>query len=153
MTDDTRSLIRKAVRRGWRKRCPHCGEGPIFSGWSHHLKSCARCGLVYERNPGDTWAFTVLGDRLPLGAMVALVYVGVFRANRLLGSILFGVLAVGFIWTSPNRWGVGIALHYVSRVLSHDSDDPIPPPIEPSSRAPAVDEPTRADTTDDEARR
>lgn len=82
---------------------------------------------MYERNPGDTWAFTVLGDRLPLGAMVALVYVGVFRANPFVGSILFGVLAVGFIWTSPNRWGVGIALHYVSRVLSRDADDPIPP--------------------------
>jgi hypothetical protein len=103
----------------------------MFSGWVHHLKRCGRCGLVYERNPGDTWAFTVLGDRLPLGAMVAIVYFGVFRTRPVVGSILFALLAAGFIWTSPNRWGVGIALHYVSRVLSRDPDDPIPPPIRP----------------------
>ena len=101
----------------------------MFAGWGRHLTRCERCGLIYERNPGDTWAFTVLGDRLPLGAMVAVVYFGVFRVNRLLGSILFACLALGFIWTSPNRWGVGIALHYVSRVLAHDADDPIPPPV------------------------
>jgi hypothetical protein len=82
--------------------------------------------LVYERNPGDTWAFTVLGDRLPLGAMIAIIYFGVFRSNRTLGAVLFAALAAAFIGTSPNRWGVGIALHYVSRVLSRDPDDPIP---------------------------
>jgi len=123
---DVRALVRRAVARGWRKRCPHCGQGALFAGWGRHLRSCSRCGLVYERNAGDTWAFTVLGDRLPLGAMIAVVYVGVFRSNPLVGSILFAVLAAGFIWTSPNRWGVGIALHYVSRVLAQDADDPIP---------------------------
>jgi uncharacterized protein (DUF983 family) len=119
-------LIRTAVSRGWRRRCPHCGKGALFSGWAHHLKRCASCGLVYERNPGDTWAFTVIGDRLPVAAMIAIVYFGVFRAHRLAGSVLFALLAALFVWTTPRRWGVGIALHYVSRVLSNDADDPIP---------------------------
>jgi uncharacterized protein (DUF983 family) len=61
-----RELIHTAIGRGLHKRCPHCGEGPIFSGFAHHLECCAVCGLVYERNPGDTWAFTVIGDRLPI---------------------------------------------------------------------------------------
>ena len=39
------------------KRCPNCGRGPLFSGWGHHLERCSVCGLIYERNPGDTWAF------------------------------------------------------------------------------------------------
>jgi hypothetical protein len=30
------------------------------------------------------------------------------------------------IWTAPNRWGVGIALHYVSRVYFPDPQDPVP---------------------------
>jgi hypothetical protein len=29
-------------------------------------------------------------------------------------------------WTSPNRWGVGIALHYLSRVFWPDPADPVP---------------------------
>ncbi len=86
---------------------------------------------MYERNPGDTWAFTVLGDRLPVAAMVVIVYFGVFRSHPLAGAALFAILAALFVWTMPNRWGVGIALHYVSRALSKDADDPTPPARDP----------------------
>ena len=66
MTPSRSKLISTALRRGLRKRCPHCGEGRLFSGWSH-LERCSICGLVFARNPGDTWAFTIIGDRLPIG--------------------------------------------------------------------------------------
>ena len=65
-------LIGTALRRGLHKRCPHCGRGPLFSGWTQ-LDRCAACGLVFARNAGDTWAFTIIGDRLPVGAMIVLV--------------------------------------------------------------------------------
>ena len=81
-----RELVLIALRRGVSKRCPHCGEGPIFSGWAHQLERCAVCGLVYERNPGDTWAFAIFGDRLPLAVIIVLIYFGVGRLNPLLGS-------------------------------------------------------------------
>ena len=119
-------LIRTALVRGWKKRCPHCGEGALFSGFAHHLERCAVCGLVYERNPGDTWAFTIIGDRLPVGIIIALVYFGVFRTNRSLGLLTFAAIGVLFVWTSPNRWGVGIVLHYLSRVYWPDASDPVP---------------------------
>jgi len=120
-----------AIRRGWTKRCPHCGIGPLFSGWAHHLERCSACGLVYERNPGDTWAFTIIGDRLPLGALVVLVYFGVFRAHRALGLATFAVMGLLFVASSPNRWGVGIALHYLSRRRWPDPADPVPDSITP----------------------
>jgi uncharacterized protein (DUF983 family) len=121
-------LITTALRRGLRKRCPHCGEGHLFSGWSHHLERCAVCGLVYERNPGDTWAFTIIGDRLPIAAIIALIYFGVGRAHLVLGLALLAALGAVLVWTAPNRWGVGIALHYLSRIYWPDPADPIPPP-------------------------
>ena len=120
-------LIGTALQRGLRKRCPHCGEGPLFSGWSH-LERCSVCGLIFARNPGDTWAFTIIGDRLPIGAMIVLIYFGVMRSHRLLGLAMLVLLAVLLVWTSPNRWGASIALHYVSRVCWPDPADPIPPP-------------------------
>jgi uncharacterized protein (DUF983 family) len=120
-------LIRTALGRGLRKRCPHCGEGPLFSGWSQ-LERCSICGLVFTRNPGDTWAFTILGDRLPIGAIVVLIYFGVVRSHPVVGVTL-EVLAVALLlWTAPNRWGAGIALHYLSRVYWPDPADPIPRP-------------------------
>lgn len=59
--------------------------------------------------------------------LVALVYFGVFRSNHALGFAVFAVIALLFIWSSPNRWGVGIALHYLSRVYWPDPADPVPP--------------------------
>lgn len=123
----TRPLdVRQALGRGLRKRCPHCGAGPLFSGWTH-LASCSNCGLVYERNSGDTWAFTIIGDRLPVAAIVVLIYFGYGRTHRLLGLITFAALGALLVWTAPNRWGVGIALHYLSRVYWPDPQDPVPP--------------------------
>jgi uncharacterized protein (DUF983 family) len=131
MTLSPPPLVRTALRRGLRKRCPHCGRGRLFSGWSH-IERCSVCGLIFERNPGDTWAFTVIGDRLAIGAIIVLIYFGVVRSHLVLGSTLMAVVVALLIWTSPNRWGAGIALHYLSRVYWPDPADPIPP--QPSSR-------------------
>src|SRR3954468_24212188 len=135
MTRLRRVSLATALGRGLRKRCPHCGEGRLFAGWSRHLDRCARCGLVFERNPGDTWAFTVIGDRLPIAAVIAIIYFGVVRSHRVLGLAMLVALGIVLVWTAPNRWGAGIALHYVSRVLWPDPDDPIPGA--PSSVPPA----------------
>ena len=128
MTSSNLKLIRTALQRGLRKRCPHCGQGRLFSKWSQ-LERCAVCGLVYEPNPGDTWAFIIIGDRLPVGAMIALIYFQLLRSHRVLGLTALAVLAVAGLWTFPNRWGASIALHYLSRVYWPDSADPIPPPL------------------------
>jgi uncharacterized protein (DUF983 family) len=120
-------LISTALLRGLRKRCPHCGEGRLFSGWSL-LDHCSTCGLVFARSPGDTWAFIILGDRLPIGAMIVVVYFGVVRTYPALGMALEALLLVLLVWTFPNRWGASIALHYLSRAYWPDPDDPIPPP-------------------------
>lgn len=121
-------LVRTALRRGLRKRCPHCGEGPLFSGWAQ-LERCTVCGLIFTRNPGDTWAFTIIGDRLPIGAIVLLIYFGVVRSYPVLGLTLLAILAGMVVWTARNRWGAGIALHYLSRVYWPDPADPVPPPV------------------------
>ncbi len=127
MVSSRAKLIRTALGRGLRKRCPHCGEGRLFSGWSRHVHRCSTCGLVFERNPGDTWAFTIIGDRLPIGAIMVLIYFGVVRSHPRLGVAMLVVLTALVVWTAPNRWGVGIALHYLSRVYWPDPADPIPP--------------------------
>ncbi len=99
----------------------------MFSGWSQ-LERCSVCGLVFTRNAGDTWAFTIIGDRLPVGAMIVLLYFGVVRSHRALGMAMLVVLVGLVIWTARNRWGVAIALHYLSRVYWPDPADSIPPP-------------------------
>jgi uncharacterized protein (DUF983 family) len=121
-----RTSVRTAIRRGWSKRCPHCGRGALFAGWGRHLPACDYCGLVYERNSGDTWAFTIIGDRIPIAALVAIIYFGVARRHFALGIAVILAACVVIIWTAPRRWGVGIALHYLSRVYFPDVNDPVP---------------------------
>jgi hypothetical protein len=99
----------------------------LFAGRWQHLESCANCGLVFERNPGDTWAFTVIGDRLPIAAIIVVIYFGLVRRSFVLGMAAIVLLGALVVWTAPNRWGVGIALHYLSRLYWPDPDDPIPP--------------------------
>ena len=57
-----------------------------------------------------------------------LIYFGFGRSHPRSGLITFVVLGVLLVWTAPNRWGVGIALHYLSRVFWPDPEDPVPAP-------------------------
>jgi len=126
MTGSGPKLIATALRRGLRRRCPHCGEGRLFDGWSLRDR-CAVCGLAFASNPGDTWGFTIIGDRLPLGVMIVLIYFGAVRLNRVLGATLLLACLALLLWTTPNRLGVAIALHYLSRVYWPEPADSIPP--------------------------
>jgi len=121
------TLIRLALRRGLHKRCPHCGEGRLFARWTH-LERCSTCGLMFVRNPGDTWFFTIVSDRLPIGAMIVVIYFGMGRSHPILGATLLVVLLTLLVITAPNRWGAGIALHYLTRVFWPDPAEPLPPP-------------------------
>ncbi len=60
--------------------------------------------------------------------MVVIIYFGIFRAHHAAGVAVFALMGVLLVWSSPNRWGVGIALHYLSRVFWPDPADPVPPP-------------------------
>ena len=124
-----RRVVITALGRGLRRRCPHCGGGALFRG-REHLASCSVCGLVYERNQGDTWLFTIIGDRIPIAAMIAAIYFGIGRSHRVLMVIAFCVMGGLIFWTARNRWGMGIALHYLSRVYWPEPTDPIPPSYE-----------------------
>jgi uncharacterized protein (DUF983 family) len=132
-----RIAVARALVRGLRKKCPHCGEGPLYIGWAHEIPRCPVCGLVYEKNPGDTWGWTIVGDRIPVAIGIVAIY---FRFGSQIGTLplilLFGVLIAALIWTAPNRWGVGIALHYLSRAYWPDPADPLPPSWDRSDDGP-----------------
>lgn len=42
-----------ALWRGLRKRCPECGLGPIFSGYTRTHQSCPHCGLAISGHRAD----------------------------------------------------------------------------------------------------
>lgn len=118
--------IRTALARGWRKRCPHCGRGALYTGWLTAIDRCSSCGLVFARDHGATWFFIIMGDRAILLPLIGFIYFGVFRSHPIPAVSLFILVGVVFVWTTPNRMGACTALHYLSRAAFGDEDDPIP---------------------------
>jgi uncharacterized protein (DUF983 family) len=119
--------VRTALWRGWRKRCPQCGQGALYAGWTRAAARCAVCGLVYERNQGDTWFFTIMGDRIAVAVMIGLLYFGIHRSRPIVFLGAFAGAIAFVILTAPNRWGVGTALHYLARIHLDDTDDATTP--------------------------
>ncbi|HEX9107986.1 MAG TPA: DUF983 domain-containing protein, partial [Longimicrobiales bacterium] len=39
--------------RALRLRCPVCGRGRLFDGWTHLRTRCVSCGLILERGEED----------------------------------------------------------------------------------------------------
>jgi uncharacterized protein (DUF983 family) len=76
--------IRRSLWRGFRKRCPNCGEGPIFRRYLKFVASCGHCGEALGHIRTDDFApwLTIL----------------------LLGHILVPSLGtIDFLW-SPALW-------------------------------------------------
>ena len=107
MTPSRSKLISTALRRGLRKRCPHCGEGRLFSGWSLldtlfglrlglRTQSRGHVGLHHHRRS----AATCRDDRPDLFRRGAFASCAGPDACWLCWRRCA-------IWTTPNRWGVG----------------------------------------------
>jgi uncharacterized protein (DUF983 family) len=112
-----------AIRRGWHRRCPRCGEGALFSRGVKIHERCSSCNLRYQRDYGDTWMFMIITDRIPILFGVAAVYFG-FRPQNWLATAAFVVaLAAPILITFRERQGVALALDYLFRLHFRDSRD------------------------------
>ena len=104
-----------AVRRGLRRRCPRCGTGRLFRGWYKLNTRCSACDLQFEPNPGDTWGFWVLVDRVVLFVAMVALYVGVTPEGWLLRGVFLVLVAAPLVATMPHRHGAFLAIDYLSR--------------------------------------
>jgi len=63
----------RALLRGWRRRCPNCGGGPMFDGYLTVRRRCAACGEVLHHHRADdmpAWATIVIVGCALLAALV-----------------------------------------------------------------------------------
>jgi uncharacterized protein (DUF983 family) len=79
------------LMRGFRRRCPACGEGKLFRGYLKVQDVCAVCGHANGVYPAD--------DAPP--------YFTILLVGHL---VIAPVLVMDFIWTLPIWWVVGITL-------------------------------------------
>ena len=120
-----RPPIRQVLLRGLRRRCPRCGEGPLFRRWIDAYERCSACGLQYQRNQGDLWIWLILTDRIPILIGIAALYFGFRTSDWIVASIFFAVLIIPLLATLRERQGLAIALDYLSRIHFPDPSDEI----------------------------
>lgn len=121
----TPRMIRTTLLRGLRKRCPRCGVGPLFRRGIRFHERCSHCGLLYQRNYGDTWIFIVITDRIPLLFGIAALYFGLVSISWGGTAALFFAVATPLLVTIRERTGLALALDYLSRLYFRDPSDEI----------------------------
>lgn len=122
--------VRQVLRRGARKRCPHCGRGPVFKRWMTMHTRCSVCGFRYLHNQGDTWLCWIVMDRIPIAlGLILIVFFGVRVVSWWTGVLFFGGMVVPLVATMPRRQGIAVALNYLSRIYFRDPSDELPAPF------------------------
>lgn len=117
----TKITIPTVLARGWKRQCPRCAKGPLFSRWINRFEKCEQCGYIFEENDGDLWAFWVLGDRvfvifaLIFGYLISDHMSAYSWSIWLARAVIFIVLAALLIATMPQRMGVCIAVEFLFR--------------------------------------
>jgi len=107
------------LRRALAKRCPQCGQGPIFRKYARMHETCEVCGLVYRREMGAQTGSMYLSAAIT-NVFAALVAVGLFLLTDWsvpVGLALGVPLVLGFCYSIlPYTMSVWSAIEYTTDV-------------------------------------
>lgn len=98
-SDDPEERSRKlAMLRGWRRRCPNCGAGPLLQGYLKVNDHCTVCGQEFHHHRADDGpAYLTI---LVVGHLMAPLLHIVFVQFRPEPIALFTIFAVGTVGLS-----------------------------------------------------
>ena len=103
-----------ALFKGWRRRCPKCGNGPLLKGYLKVNDSCQVCREPFHHHRADDGpAYLTI---LIVGHLMAPLLHVVFVAWRPEPLVLFTIFAVGCVGLSlyllPRLKGLIIAVQW-----------------------------------------
>lgn len=123
--DDEDRPMRPAILRGWRRRCPRCGKGPILRGYLKVRDTCPVCGEeLYHQRADDGPAYLTI---LIVGHLMAPLLLYIFVAYRPDPLVLASAFCVGTVALSlfllPRLKGVMIAIQWAKRMHGFGTGD------------------------------
>ena len=115
--EDTRDLW-PALARGWRRKCPNCGSGPLMSGYLKVNSTCKVCREeLHHHRADDGPAYLTI---LIVGHLMAPLLLLTFTIWRPEPLTLFTIFAVGCVGLSlyllPRLKGAIIGLQWARRM-------------------------------------
>lgn len=107
-----------SLLRGWRGRCPACGEGRLFQGYLKVRPACPHCGedLTPQRADDGPAYLTILLVGHLMAPLILVVFT-VFRPEPwvLVTSFSTGTVALS-LWLLPRFKGALVALQWAKRM-------------------------------------
>ncbi|MCC6863555.1 MAG: DUF983 domain-containing protein [Rhodobacteraceae bacterium] len=116
-TDKDRQL-KQALLRGWLRRCPNCGSGPMLRGYLKVRESCPVCGeALHHQRADDGPAYLTI---LIVGHLMAPLILWVFVRYRPDALVLATVFSIGTIALSlyllPRIKGALVGIQWAKRM-------------------------------------
>ncbi|SHI64008.1 DUF983 domain-containing protein [Wenxinia saemankumensis] len=113
-----------AIRKGMRRRCPHCGRGALFEGYLKVVDRCAVCDESYRAQRADDGpaylTILVVGH-----LMVPVIHYTwtLFRPAPLVMATIFTLTAVGLsLALLPRFKGLVVAVQWAKRMHGFGPD-------------------------------
>ena len=124
LAEDTRPVdeedrpTKQALLRGWRRKCPNCGAGPMLRGYLTVREACPVCGEdLHHHRADDGPAYLTI---LIVGHLLAPILLFVFtkwRPDPLVLAVGFTIGTVALsLYLLPRLKGALVALQWAKRM-------------------------------------
>lgn len=110
--------VGQSILRGWRRRCPNCGAGPLLRGYLTLRASCPVCGedLHHARADDGPAYLTILIVGHLMAPLILWAFVE-FRPDPLTLASIFSVGTVGLsLFLLPRLKGAMVGLQWAKRM-------------------------------------
>lgn len=110
--------LRLALSRGWRRRCPNCGAGPMMTGFLTVRENCPVCGQVLSHHRADDGpaylTILIVGHLMAPALLFAFVE---YRPDPLVLGTIFSVGTVALsLYLLPRIKGALVSLQWAKRM-------------------------------------
>ncbi|WGH77912.1 DUF983 domain-containing protein [Jannaschia ovalis] len=116
--------MKRAVWRGWRRRCPNCGEGALMDGYLKVRRECPHCGEALHHHRADDGPpyLTLLIVGHIIGPAMLWVFVA-YEPGPWTFMAIFGVAAVVLsLWFLPRLKGLIVGVQWAARMHGFGRD-------------------------------
>ncbi|WP_068112921.1 DUF983 domain-containing protein [Tropicimonas marinistellae] len=117
--------LKPALTRGWRRRCPNCGSGPLLSGYLKVADHCPVCEEPFHHQRADDGPayLTILIVGHLMAPMIMFLYAELHMEPLIMATVLTVICVALSLYLLPRIKGAFIALQWARRMHGFGSPD------------------------------